>query len=212
MSERMGGRLPWILVVLLACLWAAGFYRSHLLQQTADSLSAALASTRAHHAETDAAQAAFLIDALVRLRTNDVEGASQTLDYALEPMVQQLDAAENSQAAAAARELVRRYGESRVSRAPENPGLAALTGVRILPAYDGGRMIGLRLRSIEPGSPFAAAGLTEDDIISAVGEMELHTHRDAVSGMRLMKAGEVTILHVVDASGHERKVGWPPQP
>lgn len=210
MREGSGSKLPWILALVLACLWAAGLYRAHLLQQTIDSLSAALDSTQATHAELDANQTVFLIDALMRLRADDSDGASGTLEKALEPLVRQLETAASSESTDAALQLVRLYGESRSSQIPENDGLATLTGARILPVYEEGRLIGLRLRSIEPGSAFELAGLTEDDRITTVGELELHSNRDAVSGMRMMRAGQVMKLRVVDASGRERTVGWPP--
>ncbi len=210
MRDGSRSKLPWILVLVLSCLWAAGLYRTHLLQQTIDSLSAALDSTRTQHADSDAKQAAFLIDALMRLRADDSDGASGSLEQALEPLVRQLETASPTETTDAALQLVRLYGESRSSQVPDNPGLATLTGAKILPVYEEGRLIGLRLRSIEAGSAFESAGLTEDDRITAVGELELQSNRDAVSGMRMMRAGQVMKLRVVDASGHERTVGWPP--
>jgi serine protease Do len=72
-------------------------------------------------------------------------------------------------------------------------------------AYSLGAQHGVLVRSVEPGSPAAKAGITSGDIITAVGGESIDTWSDFVRAVINKKIGETVMLTVVHGQ-NSRKV------
>ncbi|HEV2281700.1 MAG TPA: trypsin-like peptidase domain-containing protein [bacterium] len=71
-------------------------------------------------------------------------------------------------------------------------------------AYNLGAKHGVLVRSVEPGSPAAKAGIASGDIVTAVGSEQVDTWSDFVRDIVNRKIGETVTLTVVRGTGSRR--------
>ena len=112
------------------------------------------------------------------------------------------------------REPVQRLAENRfavpraeVESAAQNPA-ALYSQARILPRYDQGKMVGVQLNAIRPGSLFAQVGIQDGDTVTQVNGVTVSTPEDGQRLLQEFSAGGELRVTVKSRDGQVRELEY----
>ena len=115
---------------------------------------------------------------------------------------------------AAAAAGVRRLGRNRfavdsqqVEDLVNNPA-ALFSQARIIPKYEGGRMTGVQLNAIKPGSLFEQAGLRNGDTVTVLNGIEADSPQGSQELLQEFRNSDEWTLTVKDRNGVERTIDY----
>lgn len=109
---------------------------------------------------------------------------------------------------------VQRLGENRfavpraaVENAAANPA-ALFSQARILPRYDQGKMVGVQLNAIRPGSLFAQVGIQDGDTVTQVNGVTVATPEDSQRVLEQFASGGALSVTVTGRDGQVRELEY----
>ncbi len=94
-----------------------------------------------------------------------------------------------------------------VENAAANPA-ALFSQARILPRYDQGKMVGVQLNSIRPGSLFAQVGIQDGDTVTQVNGVTVATPEDSQRVLEQFAAGGALSVTVTGRDGQVRELEY----
>jgi general secretion pathway protein C len=94
-----------------------------------------------------------------------------------------------------------------VEAAAANPA-ALFSQARILPKYDEGRMVGVQLNAIRPGSLFAQVGIQDGDTVSQVNGVTVASPEDSQRLLEQFAAGGALRVTVTGRDGQVRELEY----
>ncbi|MFI5318321.1 MAG: PDZ domain-containing protein [Myxococcota bacterium] len=94
-----------------------------------------------------------------------------------------------------------------VETAAQNPA-ALYSQARILPRYDQGRMVGVQLNAIRPGSLFAQVGIQDGDTVTQVNGVTVSTPEDGQRLLQEFSAGGELRVTVQGRDGQVRELEY----
>jgi general secretion pathway protein C len=97
-----------------------------------------------------------------------------------------------------------------VETAAQNPA-ALYSQARILPRYDQGRMVGVQLNAIRPGSLFAQVGIQDGDTVTQVNGVTVASPEDGQRLLQEFSAGGQLRVTVKGRDGQVRELEYVPQ-
>jgi serine protease Do len=78
---------------------------------------------------------------------------------------------------------------------PEQPPRASV-GIFVQPTRPGAEQPGLAIRQVEPDGPAAKAGLKSGDLITRIGDTDIHSYRDMLNTIAQHKPGDKVAFHI----------------
>jgi general secretion pathway protein C len=94
-----------------------------------------------------------------------------------------------------------------VETAAQNPA-ALYSQARILPRYEEGRMVGVQLNAIRPGSLFAQVGIQDGDTVTQVNGVTVSTPEDGQRLLQEFSAGGELRVTVKGRDGQVRELEY----
>jgi len=105
----------------------------------------------------------------------------------------------------------RKRREERAAAAQANTGTASLfSQARIVPRYEDGEIVGMRLDSIKPGSVFENLGIVNGDTITELNGIPIVGPEQSVQALQQFADGDPVDLKVKGSDGSERTVRYEP--
>lgn len=94
-----------------------------------------------------------------------------------------------------------------VANAAANPA-ALFSQARILPRYDQGKMVGVQLNAIRPGSLFAQVGIQDGDVVTQVNGVTVATPEDSQRLLNEFASGNALNVTVTGRDGQVRQLEY----
>jgi len=115
----------------------------------------------------------------------------------------------NSAAERVQRLAENRFGVSRedVDTVANNPA-ALFSQARILPKYDEGKMVGVQLNAIKPGSLFEQIGIREGDTITELNGIQITSQQDSATVLRELTSANAFNVTVTGNDGAIRQLSY----
>jgi general secretion pathway protein C len=115
----------------------------------------------------------------------------------------------NSAAERVQRLAENRFGVSRedVETVANNPA-ALFSQARILPKYDEGKMVGVQLNAIKPGSLFEQIGIREGDTITELNGIQITSQQDSATVLRELTSANAFNVTVTGNDGAIRQLSY----
>jgi len=130
------------------------------------------------------------------------------------PRFGRADRRANMASPGAAAERVQRLAENRFGVAREdvesvaNNPAALFSQARILPKYDEGKMVGVQLNAIKPGSLFEQIGIREGDTITELNGIQITSQQDSASVLRELTSASAFHVTVTGSDGAVRQLTY----
>lgn len=115
----------------------------------------------------------------------------------------------NSAAERVQRLAENRFGVTRedVETVANNPA-ALFSQARILPKYDEGKMVGVQLNAIKPGSLFEQIGIREGDTITELNGIQITSQQDSATVLRELTSANAFNVTVSGSDGAVRQLSY----
>jgi len=188
----------WRILVVISTSLAVGFFLGvllawHYAQEIFDSFSGILSSYAESSRELRALQASRDLEMLRTLRDHRVDDAIRNLEDRLDEHLSYLsNTAIESDLAAEVIGEIRSYRDDypRQPRPPADPQSPAglLASARILPVYESGTMVGLRISHIMPDSFWDQTGLQNGDVIVRVDDVSIDSPESSVAVITILSS------------------------